>query len=75
MRPVEREIELQTDWVESCCDQRGSTTDEVIAEAESAFDAFLTADNRRDSLQNGEDEFSVARAVKKEIEMRYGGRS
>ncbi|MGW1605404.1 hypothetical protein [Streptomyces eurythermus] len=75
MRPVEREIELQTDWVESCCDQRGSTADEVIAEAEIAFDAFLKTDNRRESLQNGESEFAVARAVKKEIEMRYGGRS
>ncbi|MGV9395651.1 hypothetical protein [Streptomyces sp. NPDC003668] len=75
MRPVEREIELQTDWVESCCDQQGSLTDEVIAEAELAFDAFLTTDNRRDSLQDGESEFAVARAVKKEIEMRYGGQS
>ncbi|MEU3157137.1 hypothetical protein ABZ753_06110 [Streptomyces griseoincarnatus] len=75
MRPVEREIELQTDWVESCCDQQGSLADEVIAEVELAFDAFLTTDNRRDSLQNGESEFSVARAVKKEIEMRYGGQS
>jgi hypothetical protein len=47
----------------------------VIAEAELAFDVFLTTDNRRDSLQNGESESSVARAVKKEIEMRYGGQS
>ncbi|QFR94446.1 hypothetical protein [Streptomyces tsukubensis] len=75
MRPVEREIQLQTDWVEACCDQQGSAADKVIVEAESAFDSFLGEENRREKLQSGESEFAVARAVKKEIEMRYGGRS
>lgn len=75
MRPVEREIELQTDWVEAACDQFGSEADEVIAEAEMTFDAFLSADNRREDLRSGESEFAIARVVKKEIEMRYGGRS
>lgn len=74
MRPVEREIELQTDWVEACCEQQASESDEVIAEAERAFNDFVSADGRREQLRDGISEFEVSRAVKKEIEMRYGGR-
>ncbi|MGY5131083.1 hypothetical protein ACWGJW_01450 [Streptomyces nigrescens] len=71
MRGVNREIELQHDWVEAACDSWKEWTDDSLARAEQEFDAYLTAEERRRRLSDIQQETDIVCEVMKEIESRY----
>ncbi|MGX1853395.1 hypothetical protein OIU91_20725 [Streptomyces sp. NBC_01456] len=71
MRGVNREIELQHDWVEAACDACKEWTDESVARAERDFDAYLTEEDRRQRLSDIQQETDIVCEVMKEIESRY----
>ena len=70
VRHVERELELQATWCERACEVHGETA-KTVAEAEVAFDLYMSLNERRDQLKDDAVVHEVISAVNREIASRY----
>jgi hypothetical protein len=72
---IATETELQYEWVEAACDAAPDKAEllKIIDEAEIAFDAFLSQNDRerRKKLQEASTRADVRREVRREIDSRY----
>lgn len=69
-RGVEREVDLMADWCEGACDANGESA-KAVADAEMAFDEYLSGDGRRDRLSDDNDAHEVVSDAHKEIRRRF----
>lgn len=72
-RALERELELQATWCERACERNGETA-AVVADAESAFDAYMSDNDRRVLLDDDAAVHQVIAEVNREVRQRYANR-